>query len=143
MATHIHDPVCQSLAAIMLQLRAAEHELHRDLNTAEVYLQRATGVARESLADLRRSIWTLSHESLEGEELSEALSFLVQQLFAAMAVEVELSLQEEPSPLPREMRDEILWISKEALADVLRHAQATTVHVDLLCGTDHVQLSVD
>jgi signal transduction histidine kinase len=79
----------------------------------------------------------------EGEELSEALSFLVQQLFAAMAVEVELSLQEEPSPLPREMRHEILWISKEALANVLNHAEATKVHVELLCGKDHVQLSVD
>ena len=143
MATHIHDTVCQSLVAIMLQLRAAEHELHRDLNTAELYLQRATDVARKSLADLRRSIWTLSHESLEGEELSEALSFLAQQLFTATAVAVELSLQEEPAPLPRETRHEILWISKEALSNVLNHSEATKVHVELLCGKEHVQLSVD
>ena len=142
MATHIHDTVSQSLTAIMLQLRAAELELRVNLKTAEVYLQRATSVARDSLADLRSSIWTLSHESLETEDLSEALSFLAKQLFAATPVALELSLQQEGSTLPREVRHEILWISKEALANVLKHAKATKVNIELLCGKKDVQLRV-
>jgi signal transduction histidine kinase len=142
MATHIHDTVSQSLTAIMLQLRAAELELYGNLKTVEVYLQRATSVARDSLADLRSSIWTLSHESLETEDLSEALSFLAKQLFAATPVALELSLQQEGSTLPREVRHEILWISKEALANVMKHAKATKVHIELLCGKKDVQLRV-
>ncbi len=143
MATHIHDTVSQSLTAITLQLQAAELELHQNSDNAGMCLQRAIGVARNSLADLRRCIWTLSHESLEGEDLAEALAFLAERLFTSTPVELKLSLQRESAALPREIRHEILWISKEALANVLRHAQATKVHIELFCGKKEVQLRVD
>lgn len=143
MATHIHDTVSQSLTAIVLQLQAAEREVRQSPDTARIYLQRAISVARDSLADLRRCIWTLSHESLEGEDLAESLSFLAEQLVTSTPVELKLSLQREADTLPREIRHEILWISKEALANVLKHAQATKVHIELLCGNKEVQLRVD
>ena len=101
MAAHIHDTLPQSLTAITLQLQATECELHRDQETANIYLQRAIGVAKESLTDLRRCIWTLSHESLEGEDLAEALSFLADKLFRDSPVELELSLEPETKMLPR------------------------------------------
>ena len=143
MATHIHDTVSQSLTAITLQLQAAELALHQNSDNAGIYLQRAISVARDTLTDLRRCIWTLSHESLEGEDLAEALSFLADRLFTSTPVELKLSLQRETAALPREIRHEILWISKEALANVLKHAQATKVHIELLCGKKEVQLRVD
>jgi signal transduction histidine kinase len=142
LATHIHDSLSQSLTAITLQLQAAERDLHQNSNTTGIYLQRAITVARDTLADLRRCIWTLSHESLEGEDLGEALSFLAERLFTGTPVQLELSLQRETGTLPREMRHEILWISKEALANVLKHAQATKVQIELLCGNQEVQLRV-
>jgi len=143
MATHIHDTVSQSLTAINFQLQAAERELSQKSDNAGTCLQRAIGVARDTLADLRRCIWTLSHESLEGEDLAEALSVLAERLFAATPIELKLSLQPETSILPRQIRHEILWISKEALTNVLKHAHATKVHIELLCGNKDVQLRVD
>jgi signal transduction histidine kinase len=143
MATHIHDTVSQSLTAINFQLQAAERELFHKSDNAGVYLQRAIGVARDTLADLRRCIWTLSHESLEGEDLAEALSFLADRLFADTPIELNLSLQAETRALPRQIRHEILWITKEALANVLKHAHATKVHIELFCGNKEVQLRVD
>jgi signal transduction histidine kinase len=143
MATHIHDTVSQSLTAITLQLQAADRELHQNSHNAEICLQRAIDLARDTLADLRRCIWTLSHESLEGEDLAEALSFLADRLFTSTPVELKLSLQRETAALPREIRHEILWISKEALSNVLKHALATKVHIELLCGKKEVQLRVE
>ncbi len=143
MATHIHDTVSQSLTAITLQLQAAELELQHNSETAGICVQRAISVARDTLADLRRCIWTLSHESLEGEDLAEALSFLADRLFTSTPVELQLSLQRETAALPREIRHEILWISKEALANVLKHAHASKVHIELLCGNKEVELRVE
>jgi signal transduction histidine kinase len=143
MATHIHDTVSQSLTAITLHLQAAEREVQEGSRTAGIYLQRAITVARDTLADLRRCIWMLSHESLEGEDLAEALSFLAERLCTATPLKLELSLQPETDSLPREIRHEMLWISKEALANVLKHAEATTVRVELLCGEKEVQLHID
>jgi signal transduction histidine kinase len=143
MATHIHDTVSQSLTAITLQLQAAAREIHQDSDAAGGYLQRATSVARDTLAELRRCIWTLSHESLEGEDLAEALSFLAERFFTGTPVRLELSLQPETGVLPREIRHEMLWISKEALANVLKHAHATRVHIELLCGSKEVHLRIN
>jgi len=141
MATHIHDTVSQTLTAIALQLQAAERELGQN-SSAGIYLQRAMNGARHGLADLRRCIWTLSHESLDGEDLAEALSFLAEQIFAATSVDLRLSLHPESDALPREVRHEMLWIGKEALVNILKHAQATQVDIELVCGSKEVLLRI-
>jgi signal transduction histidine kinase len=143
MASHIHDTLSQSLTAITLQLQAAEGELQQNREIAGIYMQRAVSVACETLADLRRCIWTLSHETLEGNDLAEALSFLAERLFDATTVELKVSVQRESSTLPHEIRHEILWIGKEAMANILKHAHATKVQIELLCGNKQVQLRID
>jgi signal transduction histidine kinase len=143
MASHIHDTVSQSLTAITLQLQAAERELQQNRESAGIYMQSAVSVARETLADLRRCIWTLSHETLESDDLAEALSFLAERLFDATPVELKLSVQRESGTLPHEIRHEILWIGKEAMANILKHAHATKVQIELLCGNKKVQLCID
>jgi signal transduction histidine kinase len=141
-AADIHDTFAQSLSAIVLQLQAVEDELVHDFAKAHQHLQRAQSLTRETLTEARRSIWTLSHESLEKEELSSALSSLAKQLFAATSVEVQLSLQKEPCPLSSDVRLELLRLGREALANVLKHARATKVHIQLSYGRRDMQLSV-
>jgi signal transduction histidine kinase len=142
MAADLHDTLCQSLCAIMLMLNAAEHELADEPEKARSHFRCAHEVAFESLAEARRTMWTLSHESLENEDLAPALSFLAQQFFAGTPVELKLSLQPETGALPLELRRELLRIAREALANVLKHSNATSVHLDLLYQKREVQLSI-
>jgi signal transduction histidine kinase len=142
MATDLHDTICQSLNAISLLLEAAEDEFSAETAKARRHLRRAHEIARESLAEARRSMWTLSHESLEREDLAPALSFIARQLFAGTLVKVELSLQPETCSLSSELRRELLRIGREALANVLKHAQATKVHLGLAYQNSEVQLCV-
>ena len=104
MAADLHDTLCQNLNAIMLMLNAAEHELADEPERARSHFRCAHEMAVESLADARRTMWTLSHESLENEDLAPALSFLAQQFFAGTPVELKLSLQPETGVLPLELR---------------------------------------
>jgi signal transduction histidine kinase len=142
MAADLHDTICQSLNAISLLLEAAEDEFSAEAAKARRHFRRAHEIARESLAEARRSMWTLSHESLEREDLAPALSFIAQQLFAGTLVKVGLSLQPETCALSSELRRELLRIGREALANVLKHANATKVHLDLAYQNSEVQLSV-
>jgi hypothetical protein len=116
MAADLHDTLCQSLSAIMLMLNAAEHELADEPEKARSHFRCAHEVAFESLAEARRTMWTLSHESLENEDLAPALSL--------------------------ELRRELLRIAREALANVLKHSNATRVHLDLVYQKREVQLSI-
>jgi signal transduction histidine kinase len=142
MAADIHDTVSQSLAAIVLQLRAVEIEMPRSPEMAQRHLRSAQDVAQDSLNETRRSIWTLSQESLQGEDLAQALSLLAQQFFTATPVKLKLSLQQEPHSLSPDARRELIRIVREALANVLKHAKATRVCIALLYTDREVHLRV-
>ena len=142
MAADIHDTVAQSLTAIMLQLRAVEMEMPRSPEMAQRHLRSAQDVAQDGLRETRRSIWTLSQESLQGQDLAQALSLLAEQFFTATPVKVKLSLQQEPHSLSPDARRELIRIGREALANVLKHAKATKVCLALLYTDREVHLRV-
>jgi signal transduction histidine kinase len=142
MAADLHDTVCQNLTAIGLLLDAAEREFPTDSEKARRYFSRAHEVARTSLAEARRTMWTLSNESLEKEDLATALSFIARQLFDGTPVRLEFSLQPETRELSPELRRELLRIGREALANALKHSNATKVCLDLIYQNREVQLCV-
>ena len=143
MAADIHDTVSQSLTAIVLQLRAVEIEMPGSPKMAQRHLRSAQDVAQDGLRETRRSIWMLSQESLQGQDLAQALSLLAQQFFTATPVKLKLSLQQEPHSLSPDARRELIRIGREALANVLKHAKATKVRLVLLYTNREVRLYVD
>jgi signal transduction histidine kinase len=142
LAADLHDGLAQDLAAIMLQLQAGECEIPGNLGKAQGHFQLALKVARESLVAARRYLWTLSHAPLIDEDLPRALTFLAQQFFAGTPVQVELSFPEKSGELSPAVRTELLQVGREALANVLKHAKANRVTVELTCSNEEVGLSV-
>jgi signal transduction histidine kinase len=117
-------------------------EMPRGSEMAQRHLRSAQDVAQDGLRETRRSIWTLSQESLQGQDLAQALSLLAQQFFTATPVKLKLSLQQEPHSLSPDARRELIRIGREALANVLKHAKATKVCLALLYTDREVHLRV-
>jgi signal transduction histidine kinase len=141
-AAEIHDTVVQGLNAIVVQVEAAEEEFLEDPLQTRQRLRRVYEVARESLAEARRSVWTLSRESFDNEDLAAALAFLAQRLFDGTAIRLKLHLEEDGCRLTPEIRLGLLRIGQEALVNVRKHAQASKVRVNLRFRKHDVQLSV-
>ncbi|MGD1078001.1 MAG: histidine kinase [Candidatus Sulfotelmatobacter sp.] len=141
-AGDIHDTVVQGLNAVVLQIEAAEEEIIESPGQARQRLRGVCEIARESLADARRSMWTLCQESLDNKDPATALAFVAQKLFEGTAVKLQLSLAKDTRALPTEVRVELLRIGKEALSNVLKHARATMVTVELTCLEQELRLSV-
>ena len=143
MAADIHDTLSQDLSAIVLQLQAAEEEFPEKPEKVQQHLQRAREVARESLAQARYSMWTLSNNSLDNDDLGLSLLSLAKQIFAATRVELEFSVHGEARTLPSETRLELLRIAGEALINVLKHARATAVCIRLTYERGGLQVRVE
>jgi signal transduction histidine kinase len=143
-AADIHDTFAQSLSAIVLQLQAVDDELFQDVAKAHQHLKRVQNLAREALAEARRSIWTLSHGPLENEDedLGQSLSLLAKQLFTGTSVKVELSLPKGPCCLSTNVRLELVRIAREAITNALKHSRASKVHIQLAYGLREMQLCV-
>ncbi len=79
LARELHDTIAQGLTAITMQLEAAQRSFDRDALRTRARLGRAHELARETLDNVRRSVWTLAAPLVDGQVLSEALNDLTQR----------------------------------------------------------------
>ena len=141
LARDIHDTLAQGLTGIVVQLGAAQRALAVAPDESREHLALAQRMARESLAEARRSVWNLRAPALDRGDLADALrSVAVRPLGSDVAVTFELT--GEPWPLTTAIESTLLRVAQEALANVARHSQATEARLALVYTADSVQLSV-
>jgi len=142
MAADLHDTLCQGLNAIVLMLQAAEMSAEQNKPTMVGQLRRAYEVAKDTLQEARRSMWTFSRQATGNVDPATSLALAAEELFNGTPVQCELSLQEQPFDLPPRIRFELLRIGKEALTNAVKHSEATNVQVKLTYQEQSLELSV-
>jgi PAS domain S-box-containing protein len=141
LARELHDSVTQALFSMTLVSRSIEMLLDRDTDAARAQLVQLRELQREALAEMRALIFELRPGNLEQEGLVRALkthaAALQGRLGLPIVVESDLP---ERLPLPAE---EVLYrIAQEALHNVVKHASAHQVRVDVRLVGDGVRLRV-
>jgi signal transduction histidine kinase len=142
MAREIHDTLAQAFTGILLQLGAAERVLADDPGQGQAHLQKAGELAREGLAEARRSVQALRPQALETMDFPEVLSRMVQRLAADGTPRLQFRLRGAPRALPPDVADHLLRIGQEALTNALRHARASLIDVELTFAEAKVTLCV-
>ncbi|HZO99165.1 MAG TPA: PAS domain S-box protein [Terriglobia bacterium] len=143
MAREIHDTLAQGFAGILVQLEAAEDVLPAQNRAARAHLDRARGLAKECLAEARRSVWALLPKALEASNLPAALLRLTQELAVGGSDLVQFSVHGKTRPLAAEIESNLLRIGQEAITNALRHSQATRISAKLAFEEQQVQLTVE
>ncbi|HEX7304143.1 sensor histidine kinase [Lentzea sp.] len=136
MAREIHDTLAQGLTGIISQLRAA------DESTWARHVAAATGLARESLDEARRSVAALRPEPLRTARLGEALAGVASRWSELNDIPVQVMTTGEARLIAPEAEFALLRAAQEALANVARHAGASRVGVTLSYLEDEVALDV-
>jgi signal transduction histidine kinase len=140
MAREIHDTLAQGLTGIITQLEAAKqtgHDAERERR-----IDNATRLARDSLAEARRSVQALRPQALEDSKLPEALASEVARWSATSGVSGEVETTGDARPLHPEVEVTLLRVAQEALANVAKHARASRAGVTLSYMEDVVTLDV-
>ncbi|MEU0568982.1 sensor histidine kinase [Nonomuraea sp. NPDC005983] len=141
MAREIHDTLAQGLTGIVSQLRAAAHT-GEDPAGWRRHIEAATTLARESLAEARRSVHALRPEPLQSARLSEAVAGVAERWSALHEIPVQVTTTGTARPLLPEAEVTLLRTAQEALANVAKHARATRVGVTLSYMDHEVALDV-
>jgi len=141
MAREIHDTLAQGLTGIITQLQAAEHACDDPAGWRR-HFAAATGLARESLSEARRSVHELCPGPLETARLSEALADIAGCWSALHGISVQVTTTGTPRPIRPEAEFALLRTAQEALANVARHAQATRAGLTLSYMEHQVALDV-
>jgi signal transduction histidine kinase len=141
LAREIHDTLAQGLTGIVVQLGAAQRALAAAPAETEQHLELAQRMARESLAEARRSVWNLRPMALERGDLGAGLQSLVaRRTDGGPAMRFEQ--RGEPAPLPPEVESALLRVGQEALANVEKHARAASMTLLLEYEPHLVRLTI-
>jgi signal transduction histidine kinase len=141
LAGEIHDTLAQGLTGIVTQAQAAQRVWH-DPDRARPHVDRALDLARDSLAEARRSVRSMHPGELVGSRLPEALSDLTRRWAADHDVACTCRATGEAVPLPPAVEVALFRAAQEALTNVARHASARRVGVTLSYLDDTVLLDV-
>lgn len=141
MAREIHDTLAQGLIGIVTQLQAAE-QAGDGTERWRQHFALATRMARESLAEARRSVEALRPQPLETAGLGEALAGVADRWSVLHGVTAGVTTTGTARPMQPEAELALLRAAQEALANVARHAGASAVTLSLGYLDEEVTLEV-
>jgi signal transduction histidine kinase len=141
LARELHDSVSQALYGISLGARTARLQLERDPAELAEPLDYVLSLAEAGLTEMRALIFELRPESLEREGLVIALDKQTAAYRARHRLDVVTTFCDEPA-LSLETKEAIYRVSQEALNNVVKHAQATQVLVNLSCLNGVLELEI-
>ena len=140
-AFELHDTVCQTQTGALMHLECVRDTLGENPEANE-HLQRALQLSRESMTEMRCALWDLYPEELQKEDLKSAIEYLVKNLTSSNGLSVQFSVEGFIRRLPLETEKGLLRISQEALSNVVKHARASEVRIELFLDSQRARLSV-
>ncbi len=120
----LHDGLGSALTSMTFQLDASYNLLDRDPQAVKALLKELKLQTQASIADIRRLVYNLRPPILDEWGLVAALREQVAQ-YQLNNVRVSVDAPESLPPLPAAVEVAAYRIALEALANVIRHAQAT------------------
>ncbi len=127
LARELHDGAGQTLTTLLVRLKALERQAS---GSQQADLVRLQTLVADSIEQVRELSYQLRPATLEEFGLARALDHLVNETVRQAGLEVSTELMIRRS-IPNDVQTALYRIAQEGLANVLKHAHAWRVEVEL------------
>lgn len=142
-ARDLHDTIAQGLTAVSMHLEAAQRSWERDPTRSRSRLTRAQELARETLADVRRSVWDLASPLVPGTALPHLLAEQSERWGERTHVAIRYSHAGPAPAFDSATAMQVVRIVQEALTNIEKHAAASEVSVQSKAEADMFEVRID
>jgi signal transduction histidine kinase len=137
----LHDGAGQTLTGLLMHLKALERraqatELHDDLAES---LDLVSGTIKE----LRQISHHLRPAALDELGLETAILTLLRDMCQESPLQWETEINLDERPVPNEIEIGLYRIAQECLTNVLRHAQATSLRLELVRDPQAIRMAIE
>jgi len=130
-ARDLHDHVVQRIFATVLSLDRLSRSLGDSQPGVASRLGRSVDELEATIAEIRAAIFELHEDDIAATSVRGQLSDLVRTITAGHTLRRDLRLRGVLDELPRELVPDLVAVVRELLTNVVRHAHATRVAVDV------------
>lgn len=142
LARDVHDTIAHAFTGIIMQLEAVNRLLERDSAKAAAALAAVQDQARDSLAEVRRSVHALRPLQMEEKHGPDAIGKLVEEFHNRTGVNATMEVMGLAPSLPAAYELCLYRAVQEGLSNAFSHGRATEVRVRLAFETDRIVLMV-
>jgi signal transduction histidine kinase len=140
-AREIHDSVGHALTTLNIQLQTALKLWQYDPTEAQPFLEQAQRLGKVAMQEVRQSVHTLRADVVAEEPLEPAIASLVKEFEHSTGIKVVTHIR-LATILPAQMSKTIYRVIQEAFTNICKHAQATSVQLQLTQTSDRLHLSI-
>ncbi len=140
-ARELHDETCQTITALSMRIDTALRAA--DPDEARARLGDVKGMASRTLDELHRVIFDLRPSILDDLGLVPALRWYAQKNLAPRGIQVRFEADEIERHLPPEIEIAVFRAAQEALNNVVRHAGAESVLVQVAAVTGRLEIEIE
>jgi signal transduction histidine kinase len=141
-ARELHDELGQALTVLKINLVAIEDKLTPDQEHLKANCEHMLSYIDTVIENVRRLSWDLSPSSLEDLGLSAALGYLVDETCRNHNMQSEVVMDEIDPLFTPEIQINIYRIFQESLTNVVKHARASLVSVNVAREDGKVSFSI-
>ncbi len=137
-ARELHDETCQTVAAVSM---AADTALTRPPDPDRGRLREIKALAGRALEEVHRVIYDLRPSVLDDLGLASAVRWYADRHVAPAGIAVRCEIEGLEERLPVEIETAVFRVVQEALTNVVRHARAETVLIQM--AREGAQLTIE
>lgn len=141
LAADLHDGFQQYLAGAMFRLKAAMNYLPKESENSRAQLLKVQEALQHTQSGLRATLWAMNEESEGPESLMELFRFASRRMPHWEGV-VEFECTGEERDVARKFAATLLLVLQEAVANAIRHGEATRVVVNVAFSEKTLTITV-
>lgn len=131
LARDFHDSVSQQLFALTMMAEAGLQQIDANPELAKSHFQEVVNAGRTAQTEMRALLLHLRPVYLSGDTLPEGVRKLITELEQKSQIDFKLDIDETLS-LSDTTEEHVFRIIQESLSNILRHAQADQVKIQIL-----------
>jgi PAS domain S-box-containing protein len=141
-AREIHDELGQVLTALKIQILLLEKKLREDQQPLKDKVKEVTAVIDSTIESVQRIASKLRPVILDELGLISAIDWQAQDFEKSTGIKCEFNSNTEDLPLEKESSTAVFRILQEALTNVARHAEATSVSINVRKLPDVLSITI-
>ncbi len=142
LAGEIHDTLAQTFTGISVQLELVNYLIPQETPEVSSILDRIATLAQTGLSEARRSVWSIYPAGEDYADLAQKLTDCAKQLTHSTMLQTQVNISGEPYPLSSFLGTNLFRIGQESIANVLKHAQATELSIELTYVPSQINLCI-